>query len=1257
MPRLCRFLFLCLGLLLLPGFAFAQGQMGALTGSVMDPSGAIVPDATIVITEVKTGGVSTTRASSAGYYRVPVMPGTYRLEATKEGFKTAVAENIVVPVAQVVTVDFNLQIGAKGESITVTAEAPLLTTASAEVGNNLTPREFATLPIALDDGGRQLMTFIYASLPGTVGDSWAGSINGAQYFSTDILIEGLPVARFDLQGSISEATPSADVASEFKVQTSSYSAEYGATAGGIANFGMKSGTNEFHGSVYEYVVNPMLNAMPWSANLLPEGSVNKVKPQVRENNFGFVIGGPIRKNKTFFFFYYEGDRRRAASPSRYVTVPTANMLNGDFSQWIRDNGGNLLSAGTDALGRPVYWYEVYDPTSSRMVAAGATDPVTGLVNNSGSDALIRDGFGFDPVSGLPGASANIIPSSDFSVASAKLLPEFPTPINNQLGNNELGYSGHPKLDIDKFSIKIDHNLSERHKMSGFWTLSSRKRLMGPTGYWLPLPGYPIDPTKIQSIPFRLLRFSEDWTINDRTINHFAVGYNRFGNFNGQPSGNIAGFLPSDLGITGVPDTKIPQITMSSFNPPSGSPARGKRNLFTPFGSWQRGISFNANESYIYSDTLSHVRGKHSFKFGVEYRRYRMNDRETEGSAFSFSYLQTAMPGGLRQRTGHPFASFILGAASGGSRDVNTTNPGFRDSLFSLYAQDDWKLTPKLTVSYGMRWELPGLRTEAFNRISGFDPTLANPESGTLGALAFLGSCAGCDGRTTFQERYNRQFAPRLGLAYQISSKLVWRAGYGISYAPPIENGWPGAAAGYNDSVRFGNTSLYPRQFSSPGNPEPAIFWSQLSGATLPAFYTDNSRIGVPAYQGTLPNTSSTLLNYSGIDYTPPSTAQPYVQNWNFGFQYMMPADILVEADYVGSKGTRLIAGGFRTASNFAPSKYMGISTLGDYLTWPIGDALADPDASAALAQFGVTGKPFASFPDDATVSDSLRPYPQYTDIANLNANFGNSTYHSLQTTVRRRVSRGLNFIAAYTWSKTLTNADSALYTNYIYYWQNFDNQRGEKSLAQFDYRHNLKLTWIYDLPFGRGQKWLAGSSLADKFLGGWRISAIHNYRSGNVLMVYNSSLDSGLGQWGTRGDVVPGVNQKVSFQGPLNSEDGTQYLNPAAFNTGPYYDNPDFWGPAPDPICNCVATRWGTAPRFLPSTRGPAFQSEDFALLKDTRITERFMLKFRADFFNFLNRTGLGDPSTDVGDPGSFGRIYGVAHGPRNIMLSLRLDF
>jgi hypothetical protein len=1234
MAKLSKLLGVAL-LLVLPVVALGQGERGALTGTVSDPTGAVVPEATITITEMRTGATTTVASSSAGYYRVPVSPGLYRIEAKKQGFKTAVAENITVPVAQVVTIDLAMQIGGVTETVVVTSEAPLLTPSTAEVGNNLSPQEFATLPIAVDDGGRQLMTFIFASLPGTVGDTWTNSINGGQYFTADILIEGLPVARYDLQGSISEATPSADAASEFKVQMSSFSAEYGATAGGIANFGMKSGTNDWHGSVYEYFVNPALNATNWSTNALPEGNVRKVKAPIRENNFGFTLGGPIKKNKTFFYFNYEGDRRRAAAPRNYITVPTTAMRDGNFSEWLWNE------VGTDPLGRPVYRYEIYDPTSTRRVTEGEVDPVTGLT--AVSDGLVRDGFGFDPVTGLPGPDANVIPSSYFSTAAAKLLPEFPDPINSQLGNNQVGYSGHPRLDIDKFSLKLDHSINDKHKLSGFWTLSSRERLMGRGGYyWLPLPDYPLNLTKIQGIPFRMLRASETWTINDHTLNDFRIGYNRFGNFNGQNAEDPSPWLPSALGITGAPDTKVPQINMASVSAPAGHPARGKANLLSQFGSWQRGISFNANESYIVADTLSYVRGKHSIKVGAEYRRYRMNDRATEGTSFNFSYLQTALPGGLRTQTGHPFASFILGVANGGSRDVIYTQPGYRGGLFSVYAQDDWKATSKLTINYGLRWEIPKPQTEAYNRMSGLDPTMPNPGAdGFLGALVFTGDCPECNGKKSFQETYYRQFAPRFGFAYAATQKLVIRGGYGISYHPPINNGWPGAGAGFNSSVSFGNTSLYPREFRNAA--DPAIYWSPLSGAAIPDYYVSNGRVGVPPFTGTLPDYSPDGMNYETIEYHPSSLALPYVQNWNFGLQYMLPGEILVEADYAATKGTRLMAADiFRNGANQPLTKFLGLNERGACIGYDWSE-VEGSDCEGYLADLGVTGPPFPSF--EGSVGQALKPFPQYYGIYNTFPNAGSSTYHSLQTTVRKRTGHGLNFIAAYTWSKNLTNADSAVEWYGGYYWQDFYNMQNEKSIASFDYRHYLKLTWIYDLPFGKGKRWLGSSGALDKLVGGWKFAGIHAYRSGNPLQVYNGDIETGFGQWGVRADVVPGVNQKVAWSGTVDSEEGTPYLNPDAFASPPV-----------DPEWEYYAQRWGNSSRFLPYTRGPGFQSEDIAMLKDTQLSERFVLRFRADFFNFLNRAGRGDPDTNVAS-GSFGRIFGVAHGPRNIMLSLRLEF
>ena len=420
-------------LLLFTSPAFAQGNLGAITGTVQDTSGAVVPDLPLTITNVETGVKWTATTSSAGYYRVAVPPGTYRLEAQKQGFKTQVVDKILVPVAQVVTVDVTLQLGNQSEKVEVTSLAPLLTPSTAEVSSAVSPQEFETLPIEVSDGGRQLQTFIFTSLPGTVGDTFSGSINGGQLFSHEILIDGVTIGRYDLTGgSLDEFSPGTDAIGEFKVQTSNYSAEYGETGGGIANFSYKSGTNDFHGTLFEYNKNPMFNANGALANadIAP-------KDNEKENNFGGNLGGPIKRDHTFFFFNFEGDRLRSFLFNGTMTLPTPAMKTGDFSALL----GTQDFCGPDpknpqpcfdALGRPVFENEIYDPTSTRKVFAGQQDTKTGIVANA--DATIRDPFS-------SGGQLNVIPAAEFSTAGSAYLALFPDPANNKTTRNTPVFSG------------------------------------------------------------------------------------------------------------------------------------------------------------------------------------------------------------------------------------------------------------------------------------------------------------------------------------------------------------------------------------------------------------------------------------------------------------------------------------------------------------------------------------------------------------------------------------------------------------------------------------------------------------------------------------------------------------------------------------------------------------------------------------------------------------------------------------------------
>jgi carboxypeptidase family protein/TonB-dependent receptor-like protein len=1202
--------------------ARGQGSLGAITGTVEDSSGGVVPDLPLTIQNVDTGVKWTATTSSAGYYRIALPPGTYRLEAQKQGFKTHVTDKILVPVAQVVTVDLTLEIGSTSQTVEVDSAAPLLTPSTAEVSSAVTAQEFETLPLEVSDGGRQLQTFIFTSLPGTVGDTFAGSINGGQLFSHEILIDGVTIGRYDLSGgSLDEFSPGTDAIGEFKVHTSNYSAEYGETGGGIANFSYKSGTNDFHGTLFEYNKNPMFNANGALANagIAP-------KDNEKENNFGGNLGGPIKKDRSFFFFNYEGDRLRSFLFNGTMTLPTPAMKNGDFSAVLGDQLQTCGATGdlpcTDALGRPVFENEIYDPTTTRKVAAGQVDPVTGLKANA--SATIRDPFS-------SGGQLNVIPAAEFSTAGSAYLALFPDPANNKNTRNTPVFSGCcPILSRNAYTGKIDHVLTTNQKLSGSFTWNQRDRYNRNGRSFPPFPGQPINPVKRQLVGGPQVRIAHLWTINTRMVNEFSFGYNRFQNKNNIT--NNAQFT-SQLGIPGIPDDCFPPIHFSN--------TRFSR-LPTALGVACE--NDDPSESYVYQDTFTYLHGKHSLKFGAEIRRYRYNTLEPgpKSGDFTFTDRETSLPG-FTSATGHAFASLVLGAVNNGHRSIYETEPGYRAGLYAFFAQDDFKATPKLTLNLGLRWEVPMPVREVQRRQSGFDPTVPNPVADNIpGALVFLGDCSTCIHRDSFQDWYFKEFGPRIGLAYQIQRNLVFRGGYGISYGPPIENNFGSQnLLGYNGSVNL-IKGTSPTGFSQ----DPAMYLSNLASAPLPAA----AQVGVPPFTGTLPDRNPSFANGHNngqtVDFMPRNAAaQPYVQNWSAGFQYLFPHDVMVQADYVGSKGTRLLNGYSGQWFNQAPSRFMA---LGDLLGDDLADDLADPATAPILASFGITGLPYPSFESnnyDTSVAAAVQPFPQYPAIVNNYPAFGNSTYHSLQLMARKTAAHGLSFIAAYTFSKTLTDTDSALYASGSQIVQDFYNRKAEKAIASFDFTHVVKLTWIYELPFGRGRRWLNKGGGFDRLVSGWQVTAIQNYSSGIPLVIFDDGVSAGIPFNGIRADIVPGVSQTVPTHG-LDLENGTQYLNPAAFADPPL-----------SPI-NSFVLRPGNSPGFLPQTRGPRHVNEDFGIIKNTHITERTSLQFRADMFNVFNRVGLGDPDTDLADgPGSFGVIFDPAHGGRIIQLALRFNF
>lgn len=1167
-----------LSAVLITAACFGQAERGTFNGSILDPSGAAVAGAAVKIYNMATGVESPAAATAAGVYRMPSLsPGTYRISVSAPGFKTSIRQNVVLSVAQTLTIDFTLEVGNLSDSVTVSAETPLLETGTAEIGSYVSKKEFDTWPIAVGDGRRQIQQFIFTSLPGTIGGTWQGSINGGQNFSHEILIDGISLGRMDLAGGANnEFSPSAESISEFKLQTGTVSAQYSGGQTSVANFATKSGTNEFHGSAYYYGQNDALRANGFSQN-----ASNVKRQPFKQHNYGYSIGGPVLipklyngKNKTFFFHNMERTKQKNYSQTSFSTLPMPEFQQGDFRRILNPAfTGNSVSGtnvGTDALGRPVVGGTIYDPSSARKV----------------DDVWVRDIF--------PG---NMIPRTRISPVSQKILdvatidkPLFDT----MLFNIPALASGSPEFNETMLTFKGDHNINERHRLSGMVNRNFRQRYNSPGGRWGTPPGSPTNVYQNQNTPGTMVRLAYDFTVTPTLLGRVNLGYNRFGNIN--ESYFVDQDWPAKIGLQNVPGVHFPVLNFAGLPFQGGGIGAGGR-----LGSGNRGAGYNG--STITQVDFTKVSGKHNYKFGFENRRYYYNTRNKSGSGdFNFSPNQTALPGFINE-TGHSFASFLLGDYASTSRGIAAANFGHRWRTAGFYFQDDWKVTRKLTLNIGLRWEIVGGLIEVAGRMSAIDFATPNPGAGNLpGALVFA------DNRNVrgFQNTYWKQISPKFGFAYALTQKMVWRGGYGINNTPAISNGFGfGGTLGYNGSivVNSGNTQI-PFAEASLGN---------ISNP-------------YPNFAGTLPNKIPSLANGQGIDYYPVTGNQlPYVQNWNFGFQYQLPANTVIEVNYVGNKGTRLIAKGFDQPNN------VPFATAQQY-----GDILPRPwNASSPIPQ------PFPGFA--GTNLQALRPYPQFTGINNIFPNIGSSTYNAMQVQLTRHFSKGLSLLGAYTWSKALGLADNAIDAEGV---ADVFNRRLERAITNYHYPHVAKLSWIYELPVGQG-KALKTNGIVDKFIGGWQVSGIHQWRSGNPVAIGTGGINLPTGN-AIRPDLVAGVPIVLNSGAGINFRgvrDGIAYLNRAAFTNPPVYAGGQN-----------VMQRLGTVGPYLPNIRDRHLITFDASIQKVFKFDEVRNIQLRGTFLNALNWAGIGGLNTNITSP-FFGQFTGPQLGPRNIEIALRFTF
>jgi hypothetical protein len=1149
----------------------AQGNLGSIAGTTLDPSGAAVPDVQMTLVDLRRGVHYSATPTESGAYRFGnLTPGVYRLEAGKQGFKKFVADAITVLTGSTTAVTVRMEVGDVTESVTVSGQIGLLNTTSAEISTPLTEKLYLDLPLSITSrsvsgtGRRQIEQFLSLT-PGTGAadpdNLWGKRFNGAPSLMNEVLIDG-GAASGPINGGVIETNaPPYESMEEFKVQTVIPAPEYG-NGMAVQNFTMRSGTNEYHAKAYEFLRNDALDSRNFFKGL---------KAKQRMNEFGFAGGGPLiipkvynGRNRTFFYGVFEHYIFKGAAPtSPTYTVPTPEMKRGDFSTLLRPDVGPI---------------PVYDPSTA------AIDPATGRQT--------RQAF-----------AGNVIPESRIVPQARFWLPYIAAP--NRPGivffQNYAANTEGPK-DEKNWSVKGDHNLNDRQRFSfSYWWMRSSNTGSEDTGqvYNGKAP---------QSVNVRRgggIRARHTWTIGPRVINEGIFAYTKLGQASTcGPNGEDLGGVSNPMGIPNLEQYW-----------PRGSPTFRTigpghnywRSGGALFGCQRWGEGINRGQSqwmYQFGDNLSYLRGKHTFKFGFDARRDYILDRFASSGFITFSSTQTSL--NLAPRTGDPFASMLLGLADRVELNGPQNKVGYLRTAVALYGQDEWKITPKLTMNYGVRYNIPRPTVEEDDLLSGFDPGLPNPGAGGRpGALLFLGKGPGRNGQRSFPGvKGNRfQFAPRVGFAYSLDPRTVLRVGYGITFA-------------------FGNST------AMGGNVGGEPFQVGLAGLGVNLFSPDNGlspaaslATGLPRETRRLPITDPTQLLNAGINYWDPNSGtEPYMGQWTFSIQRQLPSKFFLDMAYVGQKGTRLPA-------NLDNINQLPTSVLS------LGSLLTQPFDSPAAAAAGIRA-PYAGF--RGTVGQALRPFPQYLDVTTRFASAGMSKYHALQAKLNRTAGP-LHLLTSYTLSKNLSNIGGSGFGSGASV--DIANLELEKAIEPGDALHLLTMAWVYELPVGRGKKFASGISRpADLVLGGWQVSGSQRYQSGRIVAISGGNIVPIFNR-AVRPDRVAGTPARVASCADVKVG-GSLHLNPAAFRNNDRFSIP-------------------TASRTIPDFRGCGYYTEDFSVVKRFMLTEKLNLQLRSEFYNIFNRHKFANPSSNTNSPGDFGKILNVdaAVQPRTIQFAVKVEF
>lgn len=1236
------------------GYGWAQLDTGSVSGSILDPTGKVVVAAAITLTGQQTGTTYQSVSSSTGYYVFPsVRPGKYDLAVNAPGFKTALNHGVVVSVGASSSLDVRLALGSSAETIHVVAGDQTLEADSSSIDASIQPEQVDHLPLTVA-GWRSLESLAYLA-PGVSGFGMAASadaikINGGQENGTDFLIDGITTNRQQNgSGSFGILSPSVDAVNEFQVSIASLPVEEGRTTGGLANYNTKGGTNEYHGSVYEFLKNAVLDGNTWfnNGNISTHGNTADARKTYKraadtKNDYGINLGGPVHipflyngTNKTFFFFNWEQWRQTYGGPIT-SQLPTPAQLGSDGQYF--DFSSLLGSAlGTSPCGETVYAGEIMDPQYDYVGSvpcryAGFGQTVT--ATSTGYSAS--------------GAPTNKIPVGRASTLARNMINTYLMPLAQQevsgSSNYNYAYRSTGTITNTAYSLRIDQNIGSRHKIWGFW--NSRENTDSGGNSNMPVPIQTCCGTIDQL--GKIFRAGWDWVVTPTMVNTLTVGGNRSNNINKSKASKMGVDWDSKLGIANGFSNDFPVFQFIG-------------NTFGGMG--QQEDSIDIDNVLALNDVVHWQHGAHSFTFGgdAQYHQYSWVSHiggTCSGNAGCFQFWdnQTASDENYWGQNGNSFAAFLIGETGLATNLYDTHNPRWIMHGGSLFLGDTWKARPNLTINMGIRWSYDTPRREAGGNTSIWDPNKIDEstEAGVLpqarGALVFAGQGAGRNGskNETWGSVYKKDFEPRVGFAWEpgvLDRKLVVRGSSGIYYGPLV----------YAD---YGQGTV--QGFTNQG-----------------ALYTTDPLDGVPLDNGLKALSSTPDLNPNQLDGT--STSADYVaksngrpgmtMNWALETQYQLNPHTFFTLGYMGMHATHLHA--MLNYMNDMPDKYM---YLGDYLNW-WAYYPGDPNATNHV---GTPLEPYANFscssgctwPITEPTYQALRPFPQveYINMDSYLQNLGQSTYEALEARIEHRFYNGFNIMASYTRSKTLTDADVIQP-----YWstlqnggavQDPENLRGEKAVSSEDLPNNFVISYIYELPFGQGKHFFGTSrGVVNALISGWSVSGIQHYQSGQPISIYGATG-------------IPGKNSSVRFNRVAGQPvKNPNYKNPLAFNSSSnttacatgYFNCAAFYDPNlytnRDP--NGTGTtgegnpwRFGTMPRNSSDIRGPGYATEDFGISKLIPVTSRIKIDFRGELFDAFNRHIFTRPVSDLSSSiSTVGQIGGLQNGPRNIQFHVKINY